>query len=333
MIRIAIIHASYELPPEGLVNEKGLVSEKKNTDLIEANLGKTMDMLHEAGQRNAGIAITNEDFANLGRFGRHINEPDLFAKTVRKHQDFIAEQISGIAKEYNMLIAANEYESDGKNIYNTTNLYGRDGSLIGKYRKVHLPSGERFKVQPAPEPAGVFVTDIGTIGFATCYDIIFPEHCRGLALQGADIIIHQTQGFGCMGGGQTLITSEGVLRTRAIENCAYLVVAKNLFGEGGFSCVIDNNGNPVSKMQSPVDHVFITDIDPDFNMIDPYDYDTYYAGTDSVRTRRFLFRRPEMYGKLTEEVKPPYVQTEEEWVEGIRKLETLDPAEHAKYHW
>jgi predicted amidohydrolase len=334
MTRIAIIHAAYEPPPEGLVNSKGQVSMKKAMSLVEANLGKTLDMMHEAGQREADIAVTNEDFADIGRYIRHVNEPHIFSEIVSQVESFIKEQLSEIAKEYGMYIAANEYETHHGKIFNTTNLVGRDGLSIGQYRKVHIPSGERFRVQPWKSAPEVFKTDIGNIGFTTCYDILFPEHCRTLALKGADIIIHQTQGFG-MSGKSGIQTGEAFIRVRAAENSVYMVVAKNVFGEGGYSCVFDNNGNPVSHLLSPADHVFITDIEPDFDRISEYEFDNYFAGVNSIRTRLLLGREPSVYGALTEMTPLTDARfcNEEEWTAAIHALDTMEPSKREKMHW
>ena len=340
MTKFAIIHAAYIDPPDDYYDEKGLISKQQALALAESNISKTMKMLREAGQSGADIAITNEDFADIGRQIRNIKQPELFGWLVREAETRIIEELSTIAKEYGMLIAANEYESEDEIIFNTTKLIGRDGKIIGKYKKVHIPSGERFQVLPGGAKPPVIKTDIGNIGFATCYDIIFPEHCRILAMDGADIIIHQTQGWGT-GGKSSVQTGEAFMRVRAAENCVYFVVAKNLFNEGGMSCIFDNHGNLISSMKSPDDNVFITDVDPDFDMSDIYHYDNYYSGFASVRARHLIMREPSTYSRLLEddpvfnsqELKESKLSDRSKWESDIKALEELDLEEKNKYYW
>ena len=340
MIKFAIIHAAYIEPPHDHYDDAGLTSKEKALALVDKNINKTMDMLRKAGQSRADIAITNEDFADIGRYIRAVDQPELFGQLVRETETRIIDELSAIAKEYGMLIAANEYESDNETIYNTTKLIGRDGTIIGKYYKVHIPSGERFLVQPGKAKPPVMKTDIGNIGFATCYDIIFPEHCRILAMDGADIIIHQTQGWGT-GGLSSAQTGEAFMRVRAAENCVYFVVAKNLFSEGGMSCIYDNHGNLVSSMRSPADNVFITDIEPDFEMCDIYHYDNYYAGFASVKARHLIMREPSVYARLLDDTPIFSSQTltdsklsdKNRWTADIKALEQMNMKERLKFYW
>jgi predicted amidohydrolase len=87
-----------------------------------------------------------------------------------------------------MHTAANYYEKDGAKVYNTTVLTGRGGEIAGKYRKIHMPAHERWLAEPGSK-CPVFETDIGRLGISVCYDIVFPEHARILALNGADILL------------------------------------------------------------------------------------------------------------------------------------------------
>jgi len=338
MMKVAVIHASYIEPPEDFYGAGG-VTEGMALSLINANIEKTLGMLRKAGEAHADLAVTNEDFADIGRHIRDTERPDLFRQLVSQTEGRLFEALRAIAREYNMLIAANEYETQNGAVYNTAKLIGRDGVCLGKYRKIHLPPGERFRVQPGDTPA-VWKTDIGNIGFVTCYDVIFPEHSRILALMGADMLILQTQGWGT-GGKSSRETGEAFMRVRAAENSVYLIVAKNLQNSGDTSCIIDNYGNMVSSMSSPADNLLITDMDPDFEMNDPYDYDNYFAGLVSTKARQLLARQPSAYAHLSEGtpifssegLKSARLCTEDELTARIRALDKMEPAERSKYHW
>jgi len=340
MIKIAIIHAGYAGPPEDYYDSDGLVTKEDALGLVCVNLDKTIGMLKEAGQSNADIVVTNEDFMDIGRHIRAVEQPEVFKWLVSETEARVTRELTAVAKKYKMLVAANEYESDNGSIYNTTKLIGRDGIIIGKYRKLHIPPGERFLVQSGAISPHVMKTDIGNIGFSICYDNIFPEHCRILALDGADIIIHQTQGWG-VGGKSCAETGEAFMRVRAAENCVYFVVAKNIQNEGGFSCVIDNHGNIISSMGSSSDNLLITEIKPDFDLCDLTNYDNYYAGIASTRARRLLMREPPAYSRLikgnpifhSEALKGSKLSNRKKRDADIRALEKLDFEDRSKFYW
>ena len=238
------------------------------------------------------------------RFQTNQQFPDIFPFLVKKTTHNLRRILSDTAKRHSMLIAANNYESDNGKIYNTSTLYGRNGEIIGRYRKVHLADSERWVAAPGDE-FPVFKTDIGNIGFAVCYDMIFPETCRILALNGADMIIHQTQGWGT--GGKAFddsMVGESFMRVRAAENSVYLIVAKVIQGsggDGGRSLIIDNYGRIVKESEVRQESLLTAEINPDLDMFDKYDYNNFFSGVPSVRARILLARRPEFYDKITSE--------------------------------
>ena len=121
-------------------------------------------------------------------------------------------RLAALARERKAYVAAGLYEREGKVLYNTSILLDRQGALVGRYRKVYLPSGE---VEGGLTPGvgyPVFATDFGTVGMMICYDVMFPEPARALASQGADVIL-----LPIWGGDETLA------KARAIENGIYLV--------------------------------------------------------------------------------------------------------------
>ena len=71
-----------------------------------------------------------------------------------------------------------------------------DGSILGKYRKSHIPDGtgyqEKFYFSPGDTGFRVWKTKVGTVGVAICWDQWFPEAARSMALQGADILLYPT---------------------------------------------------------------------------------------------------------------------------------------------
>jgi len=132
----------------------------------------------------------------------------------------VAEQIPGpaterlgqIARQLHSYIVAGLYEREGRVLYNTAVLMGRDGKLVGKYRKTHLPREEwEAGITPGDEYP-VFDTDFGKVGLIICWDVQFPEPSRAMALKGAEVLL-----LPIWGGNETLA------KARAIENHVFLV--------------------------------------------------------------------------------------------------------------
>jgi len=261
------------------------------------NVEKMCSFLHESGQKGADLVCTYEDFIGQGKCLR-MEDPELFISQAEDIPGHTTDRMSQIARHYGMYVAANLYERDGSSIFNTTVLIGRDGTIVGKYRKIHLPVCEKWMVVSGNDPV-VFDTDIGRIGFAVCYDIIFPEHCRALALQGADMILHPTAGWGISGNSSGMV-GEAILRTRAAENTIYLVTAKNTeFGGQGKSCVIDNRGEIISERVGDDEGIVMAEFTPDFDLVREDLFDTFFSGVNSIRDRLAIEREPGCYSVLT----------------------------------
>jgi predicted amidohydrolase len=99
------------------------------------------------------------------------------------------EFLSVKAAEHNMFIVSGLNEREGDILYNSAVLVGTDG-LLGKYRKLHLFMNEKDFFAPGNVGLPIFDLGICKIGMLVCFDWIFPEAWRILALKGADIICH-----------------------------------------------------------------------------------------------------------------------------------------------
>lgn len=128
-----------------------------------------------------------------------------------------------IAKENKVYLVGGLAEKDSSDLYDSSVLVGPKG-FIGKYRKVHLFLNEKKIFTPGNLGFNVFDTDIGKIGLMICFDYMFPEAARVLALKGADIICNPVN----------LVSSPSMvmtmMRARALENGVY-VIAVNRVGE------------------------------------------------------------------------------------------------------
>jgi predicted amidohydrolase len=123
-------------------------------------------------------------------------------------------RLGALAKRLHCHIVAGVYERVGAIVYNTSVLIGRDGAVVGTYRKTHLPQNEADAGLMPGDGYPVFATDVGRLGMMICWDNHFPEPARALALNGAEILL-----LPIWGG------SDVLARARAMENHVFLVAS------------------------------------------------------------------------------------------------------------
>jgi predicted amidohydrolase len=143
-------------------------------------------------------------------------------------------QLGEVAKRRKTYIVAGVYEREGHTVYNAAVLLDREGTLIGKYRKVYLP---REEIEAGMTPGNdypVFQTDFGRVGMMICWDVQYADPARALAMRGAEIILLP------IWGGSVLIE-----KARAYENHVFLVTS----AYDTHTQIIDPNGEVV--VESP----------------------------------------------------------------------------------
>lgn len=118
------------------------------------------------------------------------------------------------AKQYSTHIVFSYHEEENGVFFNTGYLIGRNGEILGKYRKTHITMAELEAGMAPGEEIKVFDTDIGKIGIAICWDIFFPEFVRKMQKMGVDIICNPTAGY-----------RESRIFERARESGAYIIVS------------------------------------------------------------------------------------------------------------
>ena len=192
-------------PAPRMVRLAAIHHRPRNTKSPEENLNQYARYLHEAGNQKADIVCLPEGITLVGNGKTYVevSEPVPGPTT-----QFLGQ----IAKEHQMYIVAGILERDGPVVYNTAVLLGRDGELVGKYRKVSLP---REEIEGGVTPGNsfpVFDLDFGRVGMMICWDVTFPEPASALASQGAEVI------FMPIWGGNI-----NLAKARAIENQVYLV--------------------------------------------------------------------------------------------------------------
>jgi predicted amidohydrolase len=183
------------------------------------------------------------------------------------------------AKERNLFVqTATFLERDDRypgQVFNTTCLIGPDG-LLFKYRKVNpwIPWEVHASPHDLPGYAEPFFpvaeTEIGVIGAAICYDWLFPEAIRELALQGAEVLVRVSAYMDPWGATPPMDWWTVVNRCRALENVAYVVAANQGAAAGhyppfswpGGSMVVDYDGRVLAQADpGPGEKIVVAPID------------------------------------------------------------------------
>jgi predicted amidohydrolase len=202
-------------------------------------------------------------------------------------------KVEALAKKTGMHIVFGMPELSEKTratIFNTAVLVGPK-DLIGKYRKMYLPTHSVFEekryFRPGYEPAA-FQTDIGNIGLSICYDVFFPEVFRLSRLKGAQLIICISASPAVRRGYFEILTS-----ARALENTAFLAYV-NLAGveDGlqfwGGSRLVCPTGDVIAKAKYDEEDFVVCDVN----------FGDLRAAETFIPTLRDL--RPELFDKLKE---------------------------------
>ena len=164
------------------------------TPNIEFNLQKLAKGIAQAAQRGAELVVLQE-LHNTPYFCQTEN-PDLFD---------LAEPIPGpstdffgtLARQFGIVIVASLFERRAAGLYhNTAVVIEKDGTIAGKYRKMHIPDDpayyEKFYFTPGDLGFEPIDTSVGRLGVQVCWDQWYPEGARLMALRGADLLIYPT---------------------------------------------------------------------------------------------------------------------------------------------
>jgi N-carbamoylputrescine amidase len=159
-----------------------------------ANLQKAVERIREAAGRGAQIVCLQELFSSL-----------YFCQEENHNWFDLAEPIPGptteelakVARELKVVIVASLFERRAAGVYhNTAAVIDADGSLLGVYRKMHIPDDplyyEKFYFTPGDLGFRVFKTRYANIGPLVCWDQWYPEAARITALMGAELLFYPT---------------------------------------------------------------------------------------------------------------------------------------------
>lgn len=257
----------------------------------ESNLTKIMTFIRKAADNKANLIIFPE-CSLTGYIYTSREEALPFAETIPGAS---TEKIATLCRELETYAIFGLLERDGDKLFNALAWVGPQGFVAG-YRKNHLPflGVDRF-VDPGDKPFQVYSTPLGNIGMHICYDVLFPESARVMALLGADIIVlptnfpeGRTERLNC------------VVRARAIENKIHVISSNRIGSErgftfDGFSIIVNANGEVLSTASHDKEEIIYGEVSlsqarQKHHVFIPGEWEI-----DNINRRR-----PELYGMITQ---------------------------------
>jgi N-carbamoylputrescine amidase len=161
---------------------------------VSANIAKAEQLVRQAAKQGAQIILLQELF-ETPYFCKKPNPDYLQLATTVKDNPAIA-HFQKIAKELNIVLPISFFERAGQARFNSIAIIDADGSLLGVYRKSHIPDGpgyhEKYYFNPGDTGFKVWQTRYAKIGVGICWDQWFPECARAMALQGAELLFYPT---------------------------------------------------------------------------------------------------------------------------------------------
>lgn len=273
------------------------------TKSVEENIAKADKMVRKAASEGAKIILLPELFERQYFCQERNYDYYLYARSLE--EDEAVNHFKKVAAELEVVLPISFYEKDVNVFYNTTAVIDADGSVLGIYRKTHIPDDhyyqEKFYFTPGDTGFKVWDTRYGKIGIGICWDQWFPETARGMAVHGAEILFYPTA-----------IGSEPILEVDSMPHwrrcmqghaaCNVIpVVAANRIGEE-YVEPSDENGGQKSSLVF-YGSSFVTDSTGEIVMQASRDKEEIVYGESDLDENRdlrvswglFRDRRPEMY--------------------------------------
>ncbi len=268
-------------------------------DDTDANIRAVAALVREAAGKGARVVLPPELFE--GPYFCRTEDEALFAgaRPTAEHPSVLAMQ--KLADELKIWIPTSFFELDGPHHYNSLAMIGPDGKVAGIYRKSHIPDGpgyeEKFYFRPGNTGFKVWPGPGATLGVGVCWDQWYPETARAMVLMGAEILFYPTA-IGSEPHDPDLDTSRlwrRAMSGHAVSNVVPIVAANRIGPEGGQrvsgdSFICDERGDILAEFGAEESGVIVAELD--------------LAAAKKHRAAFGFFRdrRPELYGRLVEDV-------------------------------
>lgn len=264
------------------------------------NIARAERLVREAASRGARLVLLQELFETPYFCQDQLYEYLALAEPFEGNR--LIAHFSALASELGVVLPLSFFERAGQAAFNSLAMIDADGSILGLYRKSHIPDGpgytEKFYFSPGDTGFRVWETQVGRIGVGICWDQWFPECARAMALMGAEVLLYPTA-IGSEPHDPDLDSSghwQRVMQGHAGANLTPLVASNRIGTEAGrngtsltfygSSFIADPTGAKVAEAGRTGETVLTATFDLDA----------------VARQRRswgvFRDRRPELYGAL-----------------------------------
>ena len=272
------------------------------------NLNRAEKLVRQAATAGASIILIQELFETPYFPIEQSHKHRSLACSLKESE--AVKRFSNLARELEVALPISFFEKAGEVYFNSVAVADADGTLLGVYRKSHIPNAKGYQEKEyfSPGDTGfrVWRTRFGNVGVLICWDQWFPEAARCLALQGADIVLYPTAIGSGLGGGGDLHTGNDSVNAWRNAMCGHAacnilpVVTSNRIGREymtedgkshldfyGSSFIADQEGQVVEQAGRDQEEVLVHRFD--FQKVKEY--------RDSWAV--FRDRRPDLYGALT----------------------------------
>ena len=270
---------------------------------VSENINKAEQLVRKAAEQGAQIILLPELFERP--YFCQQRQYDFYDYATSVEENPAVRHFQPIAKELAVAMPISFYEKDGTRLFNSIAMLDADGSVMGVYRKTHIPDDhyyqEKFYFTPGNTGFKVWDTRYGKVGVGICWDQWFPEAARAMALQGAEILLYPTA-IGsepiletdsmphwrrCMQGhaGSNLVPVIAANRIgmESVEPCAENGGQSSSLKFYGSSFITDNTGAVIAEANRTDEQVLTAS----------FDLDRY--AKDRLSWGLFRDRRPELY--------------------------------------
>lgn len=159
-----------------------------------ANVAKAEALAREAAGKGANVVLLQELFETP--YFCQDQSADHFGLARPFEGNALIARMATLAKTLGVVLPVSFFERAGKAHFNSLAMIDADGSVMGLYRKSHIPDGpgyqEKYYFTPGDTGFKVWVTRFGTIGCGICWDQWFPEGARAMTLMGAEALLYPT---------------------------------------------------------------------------------------------------------------------------------------------
>ena len=265
---------------------------------IENNLQKAIRLIEKASEQGANIILLQELFQTPYFCIQYDEEIFKLAQPFEKNALLI--KMSEVAKKHKVVLPISFFEKDNNAYFNSIAIIDADGTILGKYRKSHIPDGagylEKYYFNPGDTGFQVWDTTYGKIGVGICWDQWFPEVARIMALKGAEVLFYPTAiGDEIMSTYDSSDAWQTVMQGHAAANIMPVVASNRIGSESvknqvngfyGKSFICNRSGKIIAEASKDKEEIILAEIDTEENHL--------------FRRNWGLFRdrRPELYKEI-----------------------------------